>query len=358
MKKLDAYLVREMIVPFLIGTVAVVLMFQINTYMAIAKTLNMDNVPFKAVLQVILYQTPGYLKMTLPVGTSMAAALAMTRLARESELTAMRAAGVKILRVVLPVALFGLAVAGLNFWLVERVVPPATKKADLIATEAGILGFSKSTFKTNALLELGHFTASFGAVQRTPDDKLKITDVILFDRSAPGTVSITQAETAIYDRGIWTLANAYAWEFKGQEVTSLRPLGDFTINDPVVIDSVFHNDMPEESTLSELHAQIASLHRLRQDAKNLEVEYQTRFSVPVACMVFAIVSPVFAVFFARSGGFVGVLVSFVTVLLYYNAFVVSTQILGKVDVVPAWLAAWAPNIIFGALGLIAIRRLE
>jgi len=40
------------------------------------------------------------------------------------------------------------------------------------------------------------------------------------------------------------------------------------------------------------------------------------------------------------------------VLIYYNAFVISTEILSKVDFIPAWVAAWAPNIIFTLLGVL------
>jgi lipopolysaccharide export LptBFGC system permease protein LptF len=75
-------------------------------------------------------------------------------------------------------------------------------------------------------------------------------------------------------------------------------------------------------------------------------------------LVFSLVSPIFGVIFSRSGGFPGVLVSFVVVLLYYNAFVVSTQILGKFAWCPVWFAAWSPNLAFIVLGLIALRRLE
>jgi lipopolysaccharide export system permease protein len=358
LKKLDTYLVREMIVPFLIGTVAVVLMFQINTYMALAKTLNLDNVPFKAVLQFIMYKTPEYMKMTLPVGTSLAAALAMTRIARESELTAMRAAGTRITRVVAPIAAFGLAVAFFNFYIVEKVIPPTSRRANNIARQAGILGYSKQTFKTNAIIELGKFTASFGSVDRTPDDKLVINDVLLFERPEPGVVTITSAKQALYDLGVWSFKQAYLWQVQGEDLVIAKPKGDFVINEKIVVDSMFENASPQESTIPELKTEIASRRKLGQDAKKLEIDLQTRYSVPVACMIFAIVSPVFAVLFSRSGGFVGVLVSFVVVLLYYNAFVVSTEILGKMDVVPVWLAAWSPNIIFGVLGLLALRRLE
>ena len=83
-----------------------------------------------------------------------------------------------------------------------------------------------------------------------------------------------------------------------------------------------------------------------------------KFSVPAACIIFALIGPVFAIYFARSGGFVGVFLSIFLVLLYYNAFVISTEILSKIGQIPGWLAAWLPNMIFAAIGILAIRRLE
>ena len=277
MKKLDTYLYREMVVPFLIGTLAVVMMFQINTYMALAKTLNLENVPFKAVLQYILYKTPEFLQMTLPVGMSLAASLAITRLARESELTAMRAAGIPILRVIRPVALFGLAVSALNFYDVEYVMPKATGKANTLAYEAGILGMSKQSFKANSLIELDHQAAYFGAVTRTADNKLTIDGITLFDRKDSDVIFITTADSATYDRGVWTFKNGYLYQFRGADMTSLKAKGDFVINERIVVGSLFENTAPEEMSP-------AVLQRVRGEHADFG---QTRCRTGVVCRVVA-----------------------------------------------------------------------
>ena len=61
------------------GTVAVVLMFQANTLIYQLKTFSLSAVPPLGLLQLILYRTPEYLNMTLPVGMSLAASLEMGR---------------------------------------------------------------------------------------------------------------------------------------------------------------------------------------------------------------------------------------------------------------------------------------
>lgn len=78
MKTLDRYIIRELIVPFLIGTVAVVLMFQANTLIYMMKTYSVSNVPPLALAQIILYKTPDFLRMTLPVGMALASSLSNT----------------------------------------------------------------------------------------------------------------------------------------------------------------------------------------------------------------------------------------------------------------------------------------
>ncbi|RYG43992.1 YjgP/YjgQ family permease [bacterium] len=357
-RKLDGYMVREMIVPFLIGTVVVVMMFQINTYMYLAKTFNLDNVPTSAVYQYIFYKTPEFMKMTLAVGTAMGSSLAMTRIARESELTAMRAAGIRILRVVLPVAIFGIGVAVLNFYLMEKIMPVSTRKANDIARSAAILGLDSNSFRDNAMIKLGNFTASFKQVRKVGTTKLQIDDILLVERPNDGKTHLTLAKRGFYDRGVWDFKECYYYVMKGPDLISFEPRERFSVNEKIVIDQFFGGTIPEEQTLEQLYAIVESKKKTNTESRKEEIEIQTRYAIPVACLIFSVVSPVFAIMFSRSGGFVGVLVAFVTVLLYYNAFVTSTQILGKIQEVPPWVAAWTPNIAFMALGVMALRRLE
>ncbi len=356
MKKLDFYIIRELIVPFLIGTLSVVLMFQANTYIALAKLYNLENIPKTAVLQFILYQTPTYLNMTLPVGMSLASSLAISRLARESELTALRAAGAKILRVIAPIVAFGIVVSIGNFYLVENVIPRSTKAANRIGMQLGVMGMAPN-LKTNAILNLRQYAASFGIVERQGDD-LQIKKVLLIEQPELDVTAFTTARTATYHNGIWSFHEAYFRVVKGLDLQVFHPVKDFTINEKIVVSDMFSPPQTEEMTTTELRESIAAGKKMGSNTKPQEVMLNVKFSVPAACIIFALIGPVFAIIFARNGGFVGVFLSIVIVLLYYNAFVISTEILSKISQMPGWLAAWLPNIIFAAIGIFAIRRLE
>lgn len=361
MSRLDRYVIRELIVPFLIGTVVVVLMFQANAYIYIAKTFNVQNIPLVARFQWIMYETPSYMKMTLPVGMALASALAMTRMTRESELTAIRAAGARIMRVILPVFVFGALVGLANFYVVDQVVPKATHKAKELEQKNAFLGL-EGAMKSNSFIQLQNYAASLGTVTRDKNDTMSIADVLLIERNDARRTTVIRAGTGRYDQGNWTFNNAEMYIFQGPDVVTFKPMGRFVIVQPISMDQIFSADMQpfdlEERTTQELRTEIASEVATKGDPRPAQVELQQRYAIPAACAIFSITSSVFAIYFGRSGGFAGVLVSFFIVVLYYNAFVISTQIIGKLDQVPPWLAAWLPNILFGSLGLLAIRRLE
>ena len=110
--------------------------------------------------------------------------------------------------------------------------------------------------------------------------------------------------------------------------------------------------------IQELKQKIQDLQKLGQYTRNYEIEYYVKYSTPTMCLIFALVAPIFSIKFAKQGGFIGVLVSMFVVLLYFNAWVICTQIIGKNPSVNPAIAAWLPNILFLIAGLFGLRSLE
>ena len=358
MKRLDRYVLRELLVPFLIGTLAVVLMFDINMLMAYTKQYDISNIPGLAVAQMILYKTPYWMNMTLPVGMSLGASLAMSRLARESELTAMRCAGARILRVIAPITLFGLVVAAADFVLVEKVMPVSERKFASLARQFGVLAVMPDLAE-NTFVRLEGMQVSIGRTRRTGKDTIVLSDIVIYSRPGAGDVQIISATSGTYNQGQWVLNDADVYMFRpgtdGMMLVHERK--HWSINRKISVDDLLLPPQPEEQTASQLRQSIAGARRQRLPTQQLEIEFQKRYSVPASCILFAFVAPALAIMFARSG-FAGVLLSIFLVFLYYNVFIFTTEILGKNAHIAPIVAAWAPNALFVILGLIAIRRLE
>ena len=346
-------------VPFLIGTVAVVLMFQANFLIYILKTFSLGNIPPLALAQIILLKTPSFLNLTLPVGMALAASLAMSRLARESEITAMRAAGAPYRRILIPAVLFGVFSAGLNFFLAERVMPPAEVSSRKLMQEVAILAAAPSDFRSNLTLNLKRYSVNIGLVTRADGgDGLDLHRVIIYERPDVDSTWIWRAESGTYRRGVWRLGNAEDFVIKKGELSQWQPGKEEGINEPIVVDNIMGDALPEGQTLTQLQATIDEAKRVGRDTTEMEVAFHTRYSLPASCIIFALLGPLFAIRLAPRGAFVGVFLSVIIVMLYYNAFVVTTQVFAPNHWTPPAVAAWLPNIIFGLIGLIYLRKLE
>ncbi len=358
MKVLDRYLIRELILPFVIGSFSIVLMFYVNMYMYYAKTASLSNVPALAVIQAIVYQTPQFLSLTLPASCSLACALAMSRLARESELTAFRIGGASIFRVLLPFAFAGALVSVGAFFVTTKLQPIGDSLAQQRNMEIGIAA-SGITASTNVPLKFQEKYAMFlGSIEKLSGTSMKVKDVILVDYVDRKQFRVITASRASYKDDIWTFEDAYERVFEGVDMTQFKPRKSFKVREQFLPSLLGVNASPSPVTPTALRLEIQVLKRSGLDSRAKEIQLYQMASLPAACFVMSFVSPIFAILFARSGSFAGVLLSTMMCMLYFNIHVASGNILDKVHVVPTWLCAWLPVIIFSAAGVLAIRSLE
>jgi lipopolysaccharide export system permease protein len=343
-------------VPFLIGTVAVVLMFQANLLIFIFKTYSVANLPTAAIVELVLYKTPSFLNMTLPVGIALATSLAMSRLVRESELTAMRVAGASLLRIIVPISVFGLLVGIGNFYLAEDLMPKAERAASKLGNQLAAIG-AAPTVASNITRTIDRYTVHIGSVFRDGEGKLQLNDCLLIETVAPFEERVFQSKSGTYEAGDWMFPNATVWDFKDNVLNACNAKS-LLIHEKININDIYQQTTPDEESLSQMRQTIALAKKQHQETAPLEVSYYERFSVPAACYVFAIVGPVFAIWVGRGGGFAGVLLSILMVLLYYNVYVISTEILGRLSWVSPIVAAWLPNVLFIVAAMIGLRRLE
>lgn len=360
MKLLDRYIWAELLVPFLIGSLTVLLLFQANYLIFLFKTFSPTAVPWTATAQLLIYESPKWLAYALTMGTSLATALAVSRLVRESELTAIRSAGASVMRVIAPIVLFGVAAAGLSYYVNERVKPIASRASKKLAADLYIRA-SIPDFRSNVTVQLGSRLAIIGTVSRSGANSVILNKVLLYERTDQDTASLTTADSGKYQDGIWTLDSPQSWIFQGDDLVRTRPKskgGAMTIREPITIEGLFAPPDSDELSSDELKVAIRDMKKQGGDATRGEIVLATRWSIPAACIVLALVSPIFSILYARSGAFVGVLLGVLTTMLYYNLHIISTDVLGPNRILTPLLAAWAPNIVFLVIGLIAIRKLE
>jgi lipopolysaccharide export system permease protein len=384
MKRLDRYLIREMIVPFLIGQGAVVLMLTGTVLYNNADVFIQAHIPALGVLKIATYFLPYLISLTMPVAMAIAASLLVSRLARDTEITVMRAAGISLKRIFLPIFAIGLFLSFVDFYFGERVVPWSNQQYERTISD---LSRSSQVFVPQAQQFIQSkdrkYMAFIETIQLQPNsNKATLFNVTVLVRAAGSAIPmIAFADSADYDGGIWTMRDAKVHTFRDQGLREQFVLAKtFKINFRLAEQTFMGIPMqlPLYSTAAtktwkDLGAELKQGEEVRKKRRELGVnpdrldpytlrtllEYHFKLSVPFSCLVFAIVCPPLALRFARAGNFMGVLLSICLVFVYWNTLL-AAKILGTQfpDALPPVVAAWGQNVVFTLIGFYFLWRGE
>ena len=383
MKLLDRYILREMFVPFLIGQAAIVMMLIGTVLYNNANVLLQNQVPLEFVVRMALYFAPFLVHMTMPVAMAVAASLAVSRLGRDSEITVMRASGVSLFRIFLPIYALGLLVSIGDFYFGEYVVPPSIQRLN------GVLGEIPSHIK-HLLPQPGQvivsndqsYTMFVRQIVKKPD-YIELYGVQIFSTPAAtfnenvGSF-VVYADRGKFKDGTWTLdkASFLQYDLTKPSRLEMRPEEKstftlYTVVDPQSFQSGFLLQFPmwqmgqrsANRTFTQLGEELKKDREQKIDDPFVRLDYHFKLSVPFSCLVMALCCPPISLRFSRGGGFMGTLLSICLVFVYWNTLLLM-RILGSpgaeggAPLLAPPVAAWSQNVLFTLLGLITLRRSE
>jgi lipopolysaccharide export system permease protein len=361
MRLCDRHVFRELLVPFLIGTLAVLLLVTTLNLSNDLQPILQQKLPAATVARNLATQLPLYLVLALPVSTALAASLATNRMTRDNEITVTRSAGVPLARTFLPIFVFGILTSAANLYISERVVPWAAKEQRRLSgflNEDGAQGGGAMTVRVEGV------TVSYISSTRLTAGRRRFNRVLFIERATKQNPAprITTAEWADYEQGIWELHGVvdHVYNKKGTVTTEERKQdGKKTL--AVDFSAMYQPLAGRYDTYSfeELTRRAKEARRLGnfQEATTLEVERWFKLSLPTMGFVFALFGPPLALRFARTGAFTGVLLSIVTVFVAWNTLLLMKSV-GIGGYLSPPVAAWSTNALFTVLGLWLLRAQE
>lgn len=356
MKKLDFYILKEMAIPLLAGTVVTALLFLGNELIAVFQKLNLNNVPPAAIAKYILYLLPTYLYFTIPIGVAMGVSLAISRVARDGELTAMRAAGISIRRVFRMVWVVGLLYGAASFYNNDVLVPLAERGKARLASELLLVAIMPK-FEQNKAIELPPYIASFGQVEERGNN-LYLKDILLIDRQQPSEILVYIAPSGRYAQGVWTIDQPRLRMFKDDAFVDIYDVDKIVINQRIDIRDFMSGAKAETSTSAELIDRIQAARATRSPTVHLELPLHERRAIAASCVAFALMAGVLGVRFSRGSAFQGLLMSLVSLWIFLNFHIVMVSVVGKNGWLPPAVAAWTPFTMFSLATIYGLWRQE
>ncbi len=366
MKRLDRYLLGEMVLPFVGGILLIVVMLVGNTLFPLINDIVKNGIPAGIVARLVVFNLPILVPLTLPPGVALASAWAVNRLARDSEITALRMAGISLKRLFLPIIVVGILASAASFLVGDRVVPAAFREYQ--KTEGRLYAYAlqaSPTVAENKVFTFQDYAFHVREIRKDPSgkaDKLQLFGVEVFQNPiGPNAfATIYTAQSADYARDVWTLHTAHVITFGtdgyvAQEMAS--PTLRLRLGVPLESLAGTGVTAPNQFSMADLGRQKEALERTGQDTTTVSYYYYSKLGLPFLCFGFALCAPPLALRFARSGAYIGIFLSIIMVFVAWNTLLL-TQILGIAGKMPPSLAAWSPALLFTTLGVYFLWRME
>ncbi|OGS19732.1 MAG: hypothetical protein A2219_02435 [Elusimicrobia bacterium RIFOXYA2_FULL_50_26] len=313
---------------------------------------------FSDVFAYLFLNFPWWCIQVLPVSVLLAVLFSMGQMARQNEITALKAAGINLWRIVSVLLLCGLIIGMAELALRETAIPRLVQKSDIVRREK--IQKEPRTIQTEyhdlviALPPDGRMT-----VGRLDASNNAVSGLVL-DYFSDGYRLSRQlvARDGTWDGGYWILRSGVERSYQGNKwnekrFDSLKIQLAFKPEDFVIT-----NIRPEQMTAGEYLIYIHRMETLGMPAEKELIRFHSRWAAVFSHIVVMLIGIPFAVGLgARHGKMISFSFALIIAFIYWG-FQAVGQSLGETRFITPLAAAWIGNIIFGSVGIFLTGRIK
>ena len=355
-KTLDRYLVREILLPFVLVLTALTFALLIPPILNQGEPLIAKGVHWNIVVNVLLTLVPQALGVTIPMALLLGILIGFGRLSADREFVALQACGVSVFRILRPLVVMAAAATAATAYVMIVLLPNANQRFREITFNVVA---SQSEGDVKPRLFFTTFPNRVIYVRDVPQSG-GWRDVFLADSTQPnettvyfakqGRLLVDRARRAVnleLDGG--TRYTTYADRPNVCEDSSFERL---VLNmDPETVfprAQVIKGD--PEMTIAELNRTIDENRKHGLSSASQYFYLQQKFAIPVACLVFALIGLALGVSNRKDGKLAGFVVGIGILFVYYIFFYTSRGLAIGGHIAPS-LAPWIGNIVLGIVGI-------
>jgi lipopolysaccharide export system permease protein len=357
---LDSYMLRELIGPFWFAFGAFLLFWALNIFFLAADYIINQHAPFFLVLRFVVFRIPQCIPMAFPFACLFAALLAMGRVMGDNEVTAMRTAGISVIRISATPLAFGFAMFLICYATNEWVEPPSVD----LSTRT----FYQIIYHTASLPVEPQFfrkdpdTGNVFYVSQVGMDNHTMIGVQIFKPAKFGPWNETlQARTASVAGSSLILHDVIDTRFNNDGyMTSQQKVKNISIGLPLgETASQFvsnQNNDPWTMSSKSLRKQVDTLQSQGIGGTTLgalQINLANRLAWPFACFIGVVLSLPLALRFGKRGRTLGIAMAIILFFVYY-LMTSATSAFGRNGALNPFLAAWLPNMVMGTVGSVLL----
>ncbi|HKD13141.1 MAG TPA: LptF/LptG family permease [Candidatus Angelobacter sp.] len=363
MRIFTRYIVKEVLSHGLIGVAVFTFVIFMRDVSRILELVVRNSAPIPSVAQLFFLTLPAALTVTIPMGVLVGILIGLSRMAADSEITAMRAAGLGVFKFVKVLAVFGLTA-----WLLALAnnILIAPRSAAALDHLQKTLATSQASFEVQPRVFYEDFKNYVLYVQdaTTASGASVWKNVFLADTSTPGASKITVAEQAIVSGGQDSirlhLVNGATHEVNVREPSqytiSTFDENDFTLNLPPTPKQA--QEIVPVQQLNTRELLWLSYHSPKPEiARWYWIEFNRRVALPTACLVLVLIGIPLGLSSKKGGKGAGFVLTIILVFIYYFISVTGLSF-ARSGKLPPVLGVWMANIVFGLIGLLLLWRVD
>ena len=354
---LDAYVVREFFWMFALVLASFVMLMLVFTFFELVGDIVRNHIALGTVGDYLFNLAPSMVYTITPLAVLIAALVTFGVLNRNSEIVAMKATGISLYRLVIPIVSISAILAVCLFLFDDYYLPSANRRQE--ALRSTIKGRPPQTFLhpeekwmfgQSHAGEPGHIFY----YQFFDPDNDAFANLSIFEFN-PSTFALSRrifASRAVWDgrTETWRFINGWVRNIEGNnsEYSEFKSTSFAEIHEgPGYFKK--ENWQSQEMNFRQLDNYIRDLRQSGFDTMRLRVALWHKLSYPLIAIVMAVMAIPFALSMGRRGSLTGIAVAIGVALTYWVVDGLFGA-LGNVNYLPAALAAWSPDVLFGLTG--------
>lgn len=350
------YIIKEIFPVFFIGLMVFTMILLMDKILKLIELIVTRGGNIKNVLMLIAFISPSFLIFTIPTALLLGTLITFGRLSGDSEITAFKASGMSLYQLFLPVSIFSVLACLLTSLLVYYGLPWGNQgfKATLY-----LLATTKADVEIKERVFNDVFDGLTVYVDKVPIQGKRMEGILIYDERDKSKLN------TIFAKEGFIINNP-----KAQEVILTLRKGDIHRIDPkgdlfqkIQFDSydlklelakafalIWNKLRDYELSIDEIKEKIETQMKQGIDVTHYKIELHKRYAIPFVCIVFGLIGVPLGIQPRRSGKSYGFVFSILILLSYYISLIFFEGLATR-KTVPAFLAGWAPNFIFGGLGI-------
>ena len=352
---LDRYVAVTYLRVLALALLALSSVFYISTFVDQAERVFKGEATWAVFIAYLGYLTPQYAYYIIPLSILIATLTTVALLTKSSELIVMKACGISLYRTVVPMLASAVVAALVIFAIEQTILGPANRKAEqfrlmMRGLSPDLLDFNRRTWVLGNDGDIYHYNFFDPTGQRftrlsvfefTP--KMERLERRTFATDAKSLAGASETDPA------WLLAHGWTREFDetGEPAGRLTAFEQLQKSMEPVAHFTSESQLPEFMSYTQLRTYTDRLDAGGADVTSQRAALARKISFPFVTLVMTLIAVPFAVTIGRSGAMAGIGVAIAVAITYWVTSSVFGA-LGAGGVIPPQLAAWSPNVLFGA----------